>query len=262
MSLIRSLTAPIQTIFRITGGAVGIRNSNQQVNIKNVSFKYCTTAISFPGAHTAVIQGATFNTCGLGIDASTRSQLGSIAILDSVSTNSGPVVKFYDSSNDSGDRNNQIIIENLSQSGSNPIAIDSNGNTKLASSATVDTWIWGNADPGNYQTGHIYTTSRSANLLSGGKFFTMAQPTYAQYASDQIVNVKLVSGYPVKGDGSTDDSASLNAILKQNAANCKISYFPYGVYIIETTLYIPPGTRIVGEAWAVISGKKICHLIA
>lgn len=58
----------------------------------------------------------------------------------------------------------------------------------------------------------------------------------------------------VKGDGRTDDSASLNAILAQNAANGKLSYFPYGGYIVKSTLYVPPGTRIVGEAWSVISG--------
>lgn len=59
----------------------------------------------------------------------------------------------------------------------------------------------------------------------------------------------------VKGDGVTDDSFALNAILAENAAKGKISYFPYGVYIVKNTLYVPPGSRIVGEAWAVISGK-------
>lgn len=59
----------------------------------------------------------------------------------------------------------------------------------------------------------------------------------------------------MKGDGATDDSASLNAILADNAAKGKLSYFPYGVYIVKRTLQIPPGSRIVGEAWPVISGK-------
>lgn len=31
-------------------------------------------------------------------------------------------------------------------------------------------------------------------------------------------------------------------------------YFPYGVYVVLSTLFIPPGSRIVGEAWPVISG--------
>lgn len=64
-----------------------------------------------------------------------------------------------------------------------------------------------------------------------------------------------LTGNSVKGDGTTDDSASLNAILAENAATGKVSYFPYGVYIVKSTFYIPPGSRIVGEAWPVISGK-------
>lgn len=201
------------------------------------------------------MQGATIDTCGFGIDATNSGQLGSLVILDTTSINSGPVITFHDSSNDSGDRNNQIIIENLSHSGTNPIAVDDNGNTKLGSTSSIDTWVWGNETPGNFQTGKVSTTTRPNLLLKGGKYFTKPQPTYGQYASDQFVNVKAVSGFPVKGDGSTDDSASLNAILLQNAANCKISYFPYGVYVVQSTLYIPPGSRIVGEAWPVITGN-------
>lgn len=63
------------------------------------------------------------------------------------------------------------------------------------------------------------------------------------------------------GDGTTDDSASLNAILSDNAAQGKITYFPYGVYIVRETLVVPPGSRIVGEAWPVISGKAISPII-
>lgn len=104
------------------------------------------------------------------------------------------MIKYHDSSNDNGDRNNQIVIENLSQDGANPIAVDSNGNTKLGSSSITDTWIWGNVDPGNYQTGKNMSTPRASGLLSGGKYFTMAQPTYGEYAADQFVNVKAVNG--------------------------------------------------------------------
>ncbi|CAD6594065.1 MAG: hypothetical protein ASARMPRED_008465 [Alectoria sarmentosa] len=221
----------------INGGAPGIRNSNQQVNFKSISFSDCTTAISLAGGYVAIIQNATFDTCGLGVDGGNGGPPGSIIILDSTSTSSGPVIKYHGSSNDNGDFNNQVIIENPSHDGVNSIAVDSNGNTKLGSSSNTDTWVWGNVDPGNYQTGKLLSTPRSSSLLSNGKYFTMAQPTC-----------------PVKGDGSTDDSASLNAILAANAANCKISYFPYGIYIVESTLFVPSGTRIVGEAWSVISG--------
>ena len=183
----------LQAIF---GGAVGIRNSNQQVNFKSISFSECTTGLSLTGGFVAVVQNAKFDTCSLGIDGGNGGPPGSIIILDSTSTNSGPVIRYHDSSNDNGDRNNQIIIENLSHDGPNPIAVDTSGNTKLSSNSKVDTWVWGNVDPGNYQTGKTLGTSRSSNLLSNGKYFTMAQPTYREYAADQFVNVKAVSDHP------------------------------------------------------------------
>lgn len=179
----------------IQGGAVGIRNKNQQVNFKNVSFKFCTTALAQSGGFTVVLQGATVDTCALGVDATGAGQLGAVVILDSTSINSGPMIKFHDSSNDGGDRRDHITIENLSFTGSNPVAIDSNGAVKLASIGNIDTWIWGNVNPGTYQTGKTLTTDRSPGLLSNGKFFTMAQPTYKEYTADQVVNVKAVSGH-------------------------------------------------------------------
>lgn len=116
---------------------MGIRNWNQQVNFKSISFSKCTTRIFLTGGFVAVIQNATFDTCGLGIDGGSGGPPGSIIILDSTSMDSGPVIKYHDSSNDSGDRNNQIVIENLSHDGGNPIAVDSNGDTKLGSDQTV-----------------------------------------------------------------------------------------------------------------------------
>lgn len=242
------------TDVQITGGNVGINNSNQQVNFKNVYFKGCTTAFNANGGWSALLQGATFDTVGLGIDMSSNSA-GSVVLLDSNSTNSGTVVKFHDSSNDDGKRNSQLVIQNLVHDTTSAIAVDSNNGVKLAATDKVDTWVWGNVTPGQYETGSNFTTNRPEVLLANGKYFTRAQPTYAEYAADQVVNVKAVSAHPVKGDGSTNDVDSLNAILAENAASCKITYFPYGVYVVEDTLKVPIGSRIAGEAWAVITGK-------
>ncbi|KFY45410.1 hypothetical protein V495_03001 [Pseudogymnoascus sp. VKM F-4514 (FW-929)] len=238
----------------IHGGAVGIQNSNQQVNFKNIYFNRSSTAYSGTGGWTSLLQGVTFDTCGHGVDLTIEGTAGSLVLLDSKSINSGPVVKFTDSSNTNGDRNNQIVIENLQHDNDNPIAVKSDDSVALAAAPTIDTWVWGNADPNGYQTGTQYKTVRPDALLKDGAYFTKDAPTYGEFASDQVVNVKSVADHPVKGDGKTDDAASLNAILLDNAANCKITYFPYGVYIVQDTLYIPPGSRIIGEAWAVVSG--------
>jgi glucan 1,3-beta-glucosidase len=239
----------------IIGGAVGIQNSNQQVNFKNIHFDQCTTGFAPTGGYAHLLQNVTFTSCGFGVDMTKGGNPGDLVLLDAVSTNSGSAVVYHDSSNDSGDRNFQIVIQNLKHDTDNAIAQTSDGKTTLPATSTVDTWVWGNASPGNYQSGTSYKTTRSQTLLNGdGNYFTMDAPTYANLAADQIVNVKNVDGAEVKGDGLTDDSAALNSILLQAAADCKVAYFPYGVYVVKDTLVIPPNSRIVGEAFAVVSG--------
>lgn len=77
----------------------------------------------------------------------------------------------------------------------------------------------------------------------------MAPPTYQEYAVDQVINIKSVEGYPVYGDGATDDTANINGILSQYAG-CGIIYFPAGTYIVTNTIFIPEGSRIFGDAYA------------
>ena len=80
----------------------------------------------------------------------------------------------------------------------------------------------------------------------------MAPPTYQQYAVDQFINIKSVSGFTVYGDGVTDDTANINSILS-TYANCKMIFFPQGTYLVTNTILIPAGSRIVGEVWSAIS---------
>lgn len=200
-----------------------------------------------------LLQGAMFESCGTGVNM-TANRLGSLVILDSVSTNSGPLIRFHDSSQDTGYQNSQFLIQNLQYNSKEPIAVDTNGHTRLEATTYVDTWVWGTMVPGAYAPGASWNTHRPPQLLVNGKYFTKPQPTYGGFGSQDVVNVKTVAGHVVKGDGVTDDTVALNAILAQNAANCKITYIPFGVYKVSDTLLIPVGSRIVGEAWSVISG--------
>jgi glucan 1,3-beta-glucosidase len=67
--------------------------------------------------------------------------------------------------------------------------------------------------------------------------------------------VRDVAAYPVKGDGKTDDTKSLQAILYEAAKSNKITYFPHGRYIITDTLTVPPGSRLWGESFTELSGS-------
>lgn len=77
----------------------------------------------------------------------------------------------------------------------------------------------------------------------------MAQPTYDGFSASQVVNIKQVNGLPVAGDGATDDTININAILAQ-FAGCSIIYFPAETYIVTDTILVPKGSIIVGDPYA------------
>jgi glucan 1,3-beta-glucosidase len=101
----------------------------------------------------------------------------------------------------------------------------------------------------------MFASSRPAALVnSTGFYHTVIPPTYEEYDASQVINVKDVSDHPVSGDGKADDTASLQAIINA-AAGKNIVYFPYGTYILTDTLLVPPGSRLIGEAWTKLSAR-------
>lgn len=87
---------------------------------------------------------------------------------------------------------------------------------------------------------------------SNGKYQAFPPPTYQTYDVTEFINVKNVPGYPVYGDGATDDTTNLNHIAA-TYAGCKILFFPAGTYIVTNTVFFPAGSRVVGEVWSAIS---------
>jgi glucan 1,3-beta-glucosidase len=122
-------------------------------------------------------------------------------------------------------------------------------------------WIRGNVYSGEAATaspkksiGERITTFRPLVLVnSTGFYHTVSPPTCAEYGLSQVINVKQVAEYPVQGDGTTDDTASLQAILKAAASKQQLAYFPHGIYLLTDTLHIPPGSRLFGESFTEFS---------
>jgi glucan 1,3-beta-glucosidase len=99
-----------------------------------------------------------------------------------------------------------------------------------------------------FQESKNFNTPRPSSLLVDDKIFTMAPPTYGNFPSDQVINVKTVTNLPVFGNGIDDDTANINSIFAQNTG--KVIYFPAGTYSVSNTITIPPGSRVVGDAYA------------
>ena len=157
-----------------------------------------------------------------------------------------------------------IVVENFNAVNVSSVATFSDGSVALAGGNVYDAWVYGTAygpdsTPSSLAasarnvTGQMFPSNRPAALLDdGSKYPALAPPQYEQYSVDQFVNIKTVEGLPVQGDGYTDDTANINAILSRYA-NCSLIFFPAGTYLVTDTVFVPAGSRIVGEALSTIS---------
>ena len=236
----------------ITGGNVGIRVAGQQLLLKSIYFFGCRTAISVDGFQLLVTQDLHFDTCGTGIDDSQNPATG-LYVIDSTATNCGPAIKIQDNNSGAG----SVLVENFKVSGGEGTSI-LNGAKRVT--GNIQTWAHGNVfvDNTNDQTrNHIQrgifleTTNRPSELLrSDGTIYVKKMPQYENVDVSQFNSVKAAGA---KGDGKADDTAAIQQTLNANA-NSRVTYFPHGVYRVTSTITIPPGSRLVGEVWSVITG--------
>lgn len=199
------------------------------------------------GGHTISLLSPIFDCVKTGI----RNVGGSpfIGVIDGKSVNSG--VTLTSSAHPS------ILIQNLETDSKSDIVHLSDG-FSLTAAPHVDNFSYGNTvgrDP-------VYGATSGASRLSdaaapGGRIPSISVPNFARNSVHDFINVKdskQNGGYIVKGDGTLDESNALNKVLQYAAARKKIAYFPFGDYRVESTLVVPIGSQIVGEAWSTISG--------
>jgi hypothetical protein len=192
---------------------------------------------------------STFDTCGTGVH-HTSGSAPWIALIDAKSVNSG--VTFVTEGFPS------FIIENLSKDTNSDVAQVPSG-TVLGAQSHVNTFTYANTVGRTPIFGPTTTSNnRPAALAPNGNYPVLPAPNYANNPVTDFINVKDPSqngGHIVLGDHSIDESGVLNQVLQFAAANNKIAYFPFGKYRVDSTLLIPKGSRIVGEAWATITGN-------
>ena len=140
------------------GGLYGINMNNQQYLIKDTTFNGCHVGIYISHVFDLVVQNATFESCGTGIDGELTSvkrsdallifiaatnggpgTVGSVAIIDSSASSVGTVLNTK--AETTGD--DSIVIENFvsANSGSTVVA----GGNSILSGSVPQTWVYGNA---------------------------------------------------------------------------------------------------------------------
>jgi len=239
------------------GGKYGMWVGNQQFTVRNITVNNANTAVYGSWDWGWTFQNVNINNCQIGFDLNTApGAVGAEAIIDATVVDTPIFIRTSTASSSSTPIS--LVLNNI-QLTKVPIAVGINGGATVlkGGTKTIGTWGQGNVYSGTSGTstftqGSITAVDKPSSLLaSTGEVFGRAHPQYQTYDVSQFVSVRDEGA---AGDGSTDDTAAIKAIFAKYA-NCKIIFFDAGTYVVSSTITIPSGTKIVGEAWSVIAGQ-------
>ncbi|KAL2065578.1 hypothetical protein VTL71DRAFT_3248 [Oculimacula yallundae] len=239
------------------GGLKSVVFGNQQFTVRNLTFYNAITAISQIWDWGWTYQGISVNNCTTGIDMSsggrTGQSVGSVTVIDSSFTNTKVAVSTAHDSSSLLATAGTLIIDRVAITNVGT-AVQGPSGTLLAGGTATIAWGQGHSytptGPLNYQ-GNITPFSRPSSLTRNGRYYARSKPQYQALPLSQFVSVRTAGA---KGDGVTDDTTVLNNILKSAAAANQVVFFDYGIYKVTSTILVPPGSRIVGEALSTIMG--------
>jgi hypothetical protein len=141
-----------------------------------------------------------------------------------------------------------VVLDNIRLEDVDRAVADSSGTTVLAAEERIFHWALGAVYPpdrASHESGMVAGYRRDRRLLDGdGAFFERPRPQYEGLSAEEVVRVKDLG---VKGDGVTDDTASLQLALYESLG--RVLIIDAGSYVLRDTVTIPLGSRIVGEAW-------------
>ncbi|EFY87950.1 beta-1,3-glucanase precursor [Metarhizium acridum CQMa 102] len=245
---------------RIENGLNGIwHDGHQSALLKNISFYRNTVGLRVSNGSAVTLLAPTFENVDVCVNHTSGSAF--VGIVDGRSINSGLTFLSGQASNDTN--RPSLLLDNLDTIRDPEYELENtvqiNGRTVLGPVDHVHSFSYGNTVGRNpiYGVTTNKTIARSRIAAPHGRIPVHPPPNYALSTWSDFINVKdskQNGGYTVRGDGTTDDVEALTKVLQHAVKEDKIAYFPFGDYRISSTLVIPVGSRIYGEAWPAISG--------
>lgn len=238
------------------GGGLGAFFGSQQFTAKDLVFNNCNVGIYQIWNWIWAYHGLEFNGCGIGIDMTSgdpQQDVGSITLQDSTFTNTQVGIASRYSPEQGKWTNGTIVLDNVDMSGAaTAIQNTKTGTTILAGGSKVASFIQGRAQSsGGVEAvqGTRDPINKPDVLLDGeGRMVSKQKPQYPDVPASKFVSVKAAGA---KGDGSTDDTAAIQAVFDKIAED-EVVYFDHGAYVLTDTVDIPSNVRIVGEIWPMI----------
>ncbi|KAF2645055.1 pectin lyase-like protein [Massarina eburnea CBS 473.64] len=243
----------------IEGGKYGLDIGNQQFTMKNIKISKAVVGIYQIWNWGWLYQGLTISDCGTAFSMNNVNtdngnlQVASVVIIDSTITNCPTFVDTVWSRTTSTTGAGQLIIENVALNNV-PVAIKGSGGSTVLAGGTTTIAGWGQGvrytpnGPEKFQ-GPITPVKRPSGLVDGANYWSKTKPQYQDLDAGSFLSARTAGA---TGDGSTDDTTALQNAINSAISGNKVLYIDAGVYKITNTLKIPPGARIVGEAYPVI----------
>lgn len=239
------------------GGNIGMRVGSQQFTARGLTFTLQATAVSMIWDWGWTWQDIYVNAAYIAFDCTSfggpvnGAQVqgtGSLTVIDShfssvpYAITVGPTLQ------------PAILLDNLLIDGNTPsVVLVSGGETILPGTSgpavTIASWAMGRQysgpdDGGTSTAGSLSPALRKpAALLDPSDrhmHFTRSKPQYEALSAAAFVSV---ASYGAVGDGKSDATSALNAAFGA------VVFVPAGVYMVSSTVFIPVGTRVVGELW-------------
>jgi hypothetical protein len=243
------------------GGQYALSIGSQQFTSRNITINNAQTAIVMNWNWAWTFKTININNCHTGLNmtagGAAKQGVGSVVLMDTYITNTTVGVATDTSATSSPKTSGTLLLDNVKLSNVGTAVQSGDGSTILAgtnSSSTIASWGQGSlytstSGTGAFNQGILPKAPHKPSVLMGTQgFFERPRPQYEQYAVDDFYSVKSAGA---KGDGSTDDTKAIQAAL-YNYAGCKIIFIPAGDYVVTSTINVPAGSRIVGEAWSTI----------
>ena len=218
-----------------------------------MQFRNCQTAIYVNWDWQWTFKSVDIDNCKIGIDFSSldgngAQNVGSIILLDSKISNTPIGLRTSRSGGFSPTSGGSAVLDNVQLTNVNQAVANTNGGTILGGgSFTIDLWGQGRMyEPSGASSTVQGNLARSfpkpASLLdSTGKVFERSRPQYTNVPASSFISVRSQGA---RGDGQTDDTATLRRIFATYGGNTNnIIYFDHGVYVVSDTVQIPVNTR-------------------
>ncbi|KAF7172832.1 hypothetical protein CNMCM5623_004961 [Aspergillus felis] len=239
-----------------TGGNIGFLAGSQQFTAINLQFTSCLTAIKSIWNWGFTWKNLYVLSCYIAIDATEYSGTGnqgtgSIAVVDSHFNGVPYAITIAHTANEQPN----IVLDNLLVENSASVVLISGGETLLPGSTGAlyfNSWVSGyrylpDGSAGK-SNGFINPAPNKPSLLldGSGAFFRKPKPQYVG------VTPVVATDHGISNDGTGDQARAINELLSSYLGS--VIFFPAGVYLVESTVNIPVGSKIIGSGWSQIMG--------